>query len=110
MKNNILLLMFVIICVSYNTEALQNLSIEETVTMKKYYFPSEDEQHEGTWLNWPHHYTYGKNYRNEIENIWIEMTYALYSDEKVHIIAYNEKEKKCIINILKSFIALIIFA
>ena len=33
-----------------------------------------------------------KDYRNEIKNIWIEMTYALHSDEKIYIIAYNEKK------------------
>lgn len=31
-------------------------------------------KHLGTWLIWPHEYTYGKKYKNEIEPIWVEMT------------------------------------
>lgn len=72
----------------------------EAINMKTYYVPFENEKHEGTWLNWPHHYTYGEKYRNEIENIWLEMAYALHRGENVHIIAYNETEKKRIINLL----------
>ncbi|MGL4570570.1 MAG: agmatine deiminase family protein [Clostridium sp.] len=61
---------------------------------------SEESSHEGTWLIWPHKYTYGKSYQNEIENIWIEITKALHFGEKVHIIAYNNKEKLRITEVL----------
>jgi agmatine deiminase len=64
------------------------------------YFPAEDGIHEGTWLSWLHHYTYGKKHRNDVEYIWIEMVDALHSGEKVHIIAYNETEKQRITNLL----------
>lgn len=70
-------------------------------TMESYYFPPEWELHEGTWLTWPHHYTYGTEYREEIENIWIQMASALHTDEQVHIIAYNKKEQKRITALLK---------
>lgn len=58
-----------------------------------YFMPSEDLPHEGTWLTWPHKYTYGIKYQNEIENIWVQMTAALTGGENVHIVAYNETEK-----------------
>lgn len=65
-----------------------------------FYMPEEQKNHEGTWLTWPHKYTYGEEYKNEIENIWIQMTKALHTGENVHIIAYNEKEKSKIENTL----------
>lgn len=70
------------------------------MNMKKYYMPSEETLHEGTYLTWVHEYTYGKKYREEIENVWIEMTKALHAGENVHIIAYNEFEKERIIGLL----------
>ncbi|BDZ30287.1 agmatine deiminase family protein [Lactiplantibacillus sp. WILCCON 0030] len=68
--------------------------------MNNDYFPKETARHEGTWLTWPHRYTYGRAYRNEIEPIWIAMTAALSHGEKVHIIAYNVKEQKRITQLL----------
>ncbi|MGX8833507.1 agmatine deiminase family protein [Amedibacillus sp. YH-ame6] len=69
-------------------------------TMTPYVIPHESMKHEGTWLIWPHHYTYGISYRNELEPIWIQMTQALISGEKVHILAYHEQEKKRIEKVL----------
>lgn len=66
-------------------------NIEET--KMTYAIPSEDFPHEGTWLTWPHSYTYGVEYQNELEDIWIQMTQALHIAEKVHIVAYNKKEQ-----------------
>ena len=51
--------------------------------------PEESAPHEGTWLQWPHEHTYGLRYRNRIEGTWIEMTRALVTSEKVHVIAYD---------------------
>ena len=42
--------------------------------MGLYTLPSENSPHEGTWLSWPHHHTYGKKYRDEIEPVWVSMT------------------------------------
>ncbi|WP_087138213.1 agmatine deiminase family protein [Elizabethkingia meningoseptica] len=66
-----------------------------------YLFPEESALHEGTWLQWPHHYQHGITYRNRVEQTWIDMTKALKTNEKVHIIAYNESEKQRIIQVLK---------
>jgi agmatine deiminase len=62
--------------------------------------PHENAHHEGTWLQWPHSYTYGSTYRNRIEPTWIEMTRSLVSGEKVHIIAYSPDEQERIENVL----------
>ncbi len=57
------------------------------------YMPDEADPHEGTWLQWPHHYTYGTAYRNSLDATWVAMTRALQQGEKVHIIAYNSTER-----------------
>ena len=63
-------------------------------------FPDETELHEGTWLTWPHHYTYGTAYRNSLDATWVAMTKALVPGERVHIIAYNTTERTRITNLL----------
>ncbi len=60
----------------------------------KYSMPLEEEKHEGTWLQWPHNYTYGKGYKENIQDIWVKMTKSLTTGENVHVIAYNQKEEK----------------
>jgi agmatine deiminase len=67
-----------------------------------YTMPEESALHEGTWLQWPHQYQYGINYRNRLDATWIAMTQALVTGEKVHIVAYNETEKTRIIALLNS--------
>jgi agmatine deiminase len=66
----------------------------------QYVMPEENTEHEGTWLQWPHHFTYGIFYRNSIESTWIEMTESLITSENVHIVAYNQTEKDRIIALL----------
>ena len=68
----------------------------------QYIMPEETVEHEGTWLQWPHHYTYGMFYRNSLDNTWVEMTAALVNNEKVHIVAYNITEKNRIIALLNN--------
>lgn len=67
-----------------------------------YTMPSEEEEHEGTWLQWPHQYEYGTFYRNSLDASWVEMTEALVQSEKVHIIAYNTTEKTRIMGLLSN--------
>jgi agmatine deiminase len=62
--------------------------------------PSEEELHEGTWLQWVHSYTYGRAYRNALEPTWVAMTRALVQSEKVHIIAYDATEVRRIQKLL----------
>lgn len=67
-----------------------------------YTFPEEYAVHEGTWLQWPHHYTYGTTYRNRLDQAFIDMTAALIGSEKVFIIAYNNTEKNRIVDLLNT--------
>jgi agmatine deiminase len=57
------------------------------------YMPDESETHEGTWLQWPHSFTYGTTYRDRLTPTWIAMTRALVAHERVHIIVCNGSEK-----------------
>lgn len=67
-----------------------------------YTMPDETQPHEGTWLQWPHHYQYGTTYRNRLDATWVAMTKALVASEKVHIIAYNATEKSRITSLLNN--------
>ncbi len=68
--------------------------------MHTYTMPDEKSEHEGTWLQWPHGYTYGDDYKKGIEPIWVKMAAALSEGEKVHIVAYNQAEKEHIHQLL----------
>ncbi|SHK89446.1 agmatine deiminase family protein [Chryseobacterium polytrichastri] len=75
---------------------------DDTMTETLYRMPEESEMHEGTWLQWPHQYQYGTAYRNSLDATWVEMTKALVTSEKVHIVAYNEAEKNRITHLLSN--------
>lgn len=75
---------------------------EKENNSSSYYMPLEDMAHEGTWLQWPHSYTYGENYQRGIEDIWVKMTKSLVKGENVHIVAYNNTEKEKIKKLLES--------
>ena len=63
-------------------------------TAIEYTFPGEWEEHEGTWLIWPHDYgVIESEYVDMIDEIWITMTKALHTGERVHIVAYSEDER-----------------
>ena len=46
------------------------------------YMPDEAAQHEGTWLQWPHQYTYGLSYRRSLDDTWVARTRALVYSER----------------------------
>lgn len=79
--------------ISANNEISKDKQSHIKKTKMTYTMPSEDFPHEGTWLTWPHSYSYGIEYQNELEDIWVQMTQALHVAEKVHIVAYNKKEQ-----------------
>lgn len=62
--------------------------------------PDEASPHEGTWLQWPHRYTYGSTYASRLDATWVAISKALVSNEKIHIIAYNASEQTRITNLL----------
>jgi len=67
--------------------------------MTQYFFPHENDEHEGTWLQWPHNKTY-EGTTDAYDPIWIEMTRGLVKGENVHIIVYDETEKERVQNVL----------
>lgn len=75
-------------------------TMTSTYAASQSYMPEETALHEGTWLQWPHQYTYGATYRNRLDATWVAMTKALVQSENVHIIAYNATEKTRIQNLL----------
>jgi len=90
------MMLFTVLLALDKTEEQKPYEVETLYTM-----PEESERHEGTWLQWPHHYQFGRAYRNSLDPTWVAMTKALVSSEKVHIIAYNKKEKNRIIRLLR---------
>ena len=55
-----------------------------------FYMPAEWEEHEGTWLQWPHDNTF-PDHQMRLEHIWLAMTRALHEHETVHIAAPDER-------------------
>ncbi|MEW7278242.1 agmatine deiminase family protein [Aquimarina sp. 2201CG1-2-11] len=95
---NLILLMLLSAITSCQNNNDDTKPINEIEVM--YTMPEESEPHEGTWLQWPHHYQYGVAYRNRLDETWVSMTKELVSSENVHIIAYNQTEKERIISLL----------
>ena len=74
--------------------------LEETTV--EYTFPGEWETHEGTWLIWPHYNgVIAAEYVDMIDDIWVTMTKALHTGERVHIVAYSADERTRIIALLE---------
>ncbi|MCD6600083.1 MAG: agmatine deiminase family protein [Dehalococcoidia bacterium] len=64
--------------------------------------PAEWEEHEGTWLQWPHDDQWpGQQLR--LEKTWLEMVNALYEHENVHIIVQDERRREHVEQQLKFF-------
>ncbi len=97
-KMDLILLVFLTVIASCKKDNDVTEPINEVEIM--YTMPEESEPHEGTWLQWPHHYQYGVAYRNSLDETWVSMTKELVSSENVHIIAYNQTEKDRIISLL----------
>jgi agmatine deiminase len=95
---NLILLIFITVISPCQKDKGDTDSFNDTEIM--YVMPEESEIHEGTWLQWPHHYQYGMAYRNSLDATWVSMTKELVSSENVHIIAYNQTEKDRITSLL----------
>jgi agmatine deiminase len=64
--------------------------------------PPETAAHEGTWLQWPHRFTYGMTYRNQVEPSWVAMVRTLVESERVHLIVYDASEETRVRGLLTS--------
>ena len=101
--NSVALLVFAMVTSCTKQDVIPEINDEPTSNTRatiSYTMPDENQMHEGTWLQWPHHYTYGTSYRNRLDPTWVQMTKELVSSEKVHIIAYNTTEKNRITTLL----------
>ncbi|MEY2828887.1 MAG: hypothetical protein RIQ33_745 [Bacteroidota bacterium] len=92
--------MYKFICSAFLFTTSFILQMNITNAQATYTMPSEELQHEGTWLQWPHHYEYGTTYRNRLDATWVAMTKALVASEKVHLIVYDATEKTRVQNLL----------
>lgn len=105
MKNTkFILLSITFLQVACEINSNQNDNSNPTTSSVKviYTMPEESEPHEGTWLQWPHEHQYGVDYRNYLDNTWVDMTRALVQSENVHLIAYDDNEKNRIIGLLNA--------
>ncbi len=66
------------------------LSSTFLASAQNYHMPGEHEPHEGTWLQWPHNDLYGPYYQDDVTPTFVQMTAALQSGERVHIIAKDQ--------------------
>ena len=79
----------IITCLSTGCE---KNTLEELQNRVAYTMPSEEVEHTGTWLTWPHDHGY-EPLISRYEPIWVEMVKGLHTGEKVFIIAYDETEQ-----------------
>jgi agmatine deiminase len=101
MKTFVFSTLSLLFTVSFATvEKYREKSQEKATNM--YVMPSEESPHEGTWLQWPHNYGWDPNHVDRYEEIWIKMTEALHTGERVHIIVYDLKELKRVKKILSN--------
>ncbi|MBO3697886.1 agmatine/peptidylarginine deiminase [Roseivirga sp. E12] len=101
MKNGMILkglALTLLIIASCAEDVVPTILVPENVVV--YTMPSEEEAHEGTWLQWPHKYTFGQEQQDRYDPIWVDMTKALHTGEIVHIIAYDQTEKSRITQLL----------
>jgi len=102
MKNLFLPLLLLPLFSSCQGDELVTKPDESINTDIMYTMPEESAPHEGTWLQWPHQYQYGIDYRNDLDATWVAMTKSLTGSEKVFIIAYDMTEKNRITTLLKN--------
>lgn len=113
MKRKLCLLLMVVALLFVAGCAMQSVTDTPEDNAETFFFPSEEEKHEGTWLTWPHKYAYkqfyyfgeegidGEVYVELLEPVWIDIAKALHTGETVHIIAYNEEEQARIEKLLQ---------
>jgi len=75
---------------------------KENLNPMDFYMPAEWEEHEGTWLQWPHDDQW-PGYQLKQEKNWLLMAGALHEHENVHIIVQDERRREHIEQQLKFF-------
>jgi len=75
---------------------------EEELNPEDFHMPAEWEEHEGTWLQWPHD-DQRPGQQLKLEKTWLEMVNALQEHENVHIIVQDEWRREHVEQQLKFF-------
>lgn len=83
---------------SDNNSAMVTYNIPEGIN---YTMPAEEIEHEGTWLQWPHNFTY-KGHTARHDKTFVAIAKALHTGENVHIVVYNQQEKDRVTALLKA--------
>lgn len=64
-------------------------------------FPAEDSiVHEATWLQWPHNNGWDKEHEERYQDIWVQMTKALHTGERVRLIVYDSAQQTRVTDLL----------
>ena len=66
-----------------------------------YFMPSEEDPHEGTWLQWPHNRGWDPQHVKRYQEIWIQLAEALHTGERVHIVVYNWSQRRRVRRLLR---------
>jgi len=75
---------------------------EDKLNPEDFHMIAEWEEHEGTWLQWPHDDQW-PGYQLEQEKTWLLMVDALHEHENVHIIVQGERRREHVEQQLKFF-------
>ncbi len=87
--------------ISCQKESEQQVLNSQSASTIQFTMPSEDEPHEGTWLQWPHNNTYS-NHVSRMEGTFVSMVQALHTGERVHIIVYDQGHEGHVSNLLSN--------
>ncbi len=74
---------------------------EQTPRELGYRMPAEWEQHEATWLAWPHNPDDWPGKFQAIPWLYAEIIRLLATRERVHLLVDNEKEQRRAVSVLK---------
>ena len=64
-----------------------------------FHMPAEWEEHEGTWLQWPHDDTF-PDHQMRIEHFWLAMAMPLHQHEVLHIAVQDERRAEHVQHLL----------
>ncbi len=83
------------------SEQLLSKGASSTPRGLEFRLPAEWEQHEATWLAWPHdHQTWPHN-TGAVEAIFIQIISALHTGEKVHLLVNSGAEERYVSSLLR---------
>lgn len=74
---------------------------EEIINKDKFIMPAEWEKHSATWLAWPNDDDYFDVRIEKIENIYVQIIFALHKDETIKLIVLDQKMEDKVVSLLK---------